>query len=276
MIITFDLSGRDRKQLVKAISEITGARAVYKFMPTCAFEIDFFTVTKEGTLEFPDRSETEIVEQVLEGLAERGFVVISSYYDNGESAIETDEDLPTETPTQPDTAAVTEVEEVSEEAETTADTASQLDTAATAENNGIDRFSISMQRDFFDEALFAKLDRLIESKSDLFKMAFKTDDLSYEKSDDRVTFAWFPWTGDSDESVAYSTFIDMLTKHLKEQKRVNASKTQTDNPKFAMRVFLIRLGMVGNEYKAARKILLRNLEGSSAFRKGAPHNEDTE
>ena len=276
MIITFDLSGRDRKQLVKAISEITGARAVYKFMPTCAFEIDFFTVTKEGTLEFPDRSETEIVEQVLEGLAERGFVVISSYYDNGESAIETDEDLPTETPIQPDTAEITEIEEVSEEAETTADTASQLDTAATAENNGIDRFSISMRRDFFDDAAFEKLDRLIESKSELFKMAFQTDDLSYEKSDDRVTFAWFPWTGDSDEGVAYSTFIDMLTKHLKEQKRVNASKTQTDNPKFAMRVFLIRLGMVGNEYKAARKILLRNLEGSSAFRKGAPHNEDTE
>ena len=301
MKITFDLNGKDRKQLVKTISEITGARAEYKFMPTCAYEIDFFTVTKEGTLEFPDRSDTEIVEQVLEGLAEREFAVISSYYDNGESAMETDEDLPTETPTQPDTAAVTEVEEVSEEAETTAETATPPDTAAVteteevseetkttaqnetlpeaspnAENNGIDRFSISMQRDFFDEALFAKLDRLIESKSDLFKMAFKTDDLSYEKSDDRVTFAWFPWTGDSDEGIAYSTFIDMLTKHLKEQKRVNASKTQTDNPKFAMRVFLIRLGMVGNEYKAARKILLRNLEGSSAFRKGAPHNEDTE
>ena len=301
MIITFDLSGRDRKQLVKAISEITGARAVYKFMPTCAFEIDFFTVTKEGTLEFPDRSETEIVEQVLEGLAERGFVVISSYYDNGESAIETDEDLPTETPTEPDTAVVieveevsekadttehgatladtaenTETEEVSEEVETTAETPTQPDTEPTAESETVDRFSISMRRDFFDEAMFSKLDRLIESKSELFQMAFKTDDLSYEKSDDRVTFAWFPWTGDSDEGVAYSTFIDMLTKHLKEQKRVNASKTQTDNPKFAMRVFLMRLGMVGNEYKAARKILLRNLEGSSAFRKGAKHNDDTE
>ena len=230
MTIIFDLNGKDRKQLVKAISEITGARAEYQRMPTCAFVIDFFTVTKEGTLEFPDRGDTEIVEQVLDGLAERGFAVISSYYDNGESAMETDEDLPTETPTQPDTAAVTEteevseetettaetatqpditavteveevseeaettaetatqpditavtkVEEVSEEAETTAETATPPDTAAVteteevseetkttaqnetlpeaspnAENNGIDRFSISMQRDFFDEALFA-------------------------------------------------------------------------------------------------------------------------
>lgn len=301
MIITFDLSGRDRKQLVKAISEITGARAVYKFMPTCAYEIDFFTVTKEGTLEFPDRSDTEIVEQVLDGLAEKGFTMTSAINENGHSdmfgAKETSESeeatdtaiLPdtaeiteteevseepettAETATQPDTAEITETEEVSEEIETTADTATQPDTEDT-----VDRFSISMQRDFFDEALFAKLDRLIESKSDLFKMAFKTDDLSYEVTDDRVTFAWFPWAKIADEGVAYSTFIDLLTKHLKEQKRVNASKTQTDNPKFAMRVFLIRLGMVGESYKTCRRILLRNLEGSSAFRKGAKHNEDTE
>ena len=276
MVITFDLRDIGRKQLVKAIAEITGARPVYKFMPTCAYEIDFFTVTKEGTLEFPDSSDTEIVEQVLEGLAEREFAVISSYYDNGESAMETDEDLPTEMPTQPDTAEITETDEVSAEAETTADMETQPDTAAKAESDGLDRFSISMRRDFFDEALFAKLDRLIESKSELFKMAFQTDDLSYEITDDRVTFAWFPWTKESGEGIAYSTFIDLLTKHLKEQKRVNASKTQTDNPKFAMRVFLIRLGMVGEEYKAARKILLRNLEGSSTFRKGAKHNDDTE
>ena len=276
MIITFDLSGRDRKQLVKAISEITGARAVYKFMPTCAFEIDFFTVTKEGTLEFPDRSETEIVEQVLEGLAERGFVVISSYYDNGESAIETDEDLPTETPTEPDTAAVTETEKLSEENEKKAVTATQPDRKATVENNGIDRFSISMSRDFFDERTLNKLDRTIENKGELFKMAFKTDDISYKVTDDRVTFDWFPFSGESGEGLAYSSFIDLLTKSLKEQKRVNASKAQTENPKFAMRVYLIKLGMVGDKYKQTRKILLRNLSGSSAFRKGVPHNEDTE
>ena len=276
MVITFDLRDIGRKQLVEAIAEIPGARAVYKFMPTCAYEIDFFTVTKEGTLEFPDRSDTELVELVLDELAEKGFTMTSAVNESGQSEMfDSNENSETaETPTQPDTAAVTEAEKVSEETETAADTATQPDTAATAES--IDRFSISMRRDFFDEALFTKLDRLIESKSELFKMAFQTDDLSYEVTEDRVTFAWFPWAKIADEGVAYSKFIDLLMKHLKEQKRVNASKTQTDNPKFAMRVFLIRLGMVGEEYKAARKILLRNLEGSSAFRKGAPHNEETE
>ena len=276
MIITFDLGGRTRKELVKAISEITGERAVYKFMPTSAFEIGFFTVTREGKLEFPDRSDTEIVEQVLEGLSERGYTVISSYYDNGKSAIETDNEPTAETATQPDTAAVTETEKVSEETEIMAQCETQGNTVPTVESNGIDRFSISMSRDFFDERTLNKLDRTIENKGELFKMAFKTNDLSYKVTDDQVTFDWFPFIGEEGEGLAYSSFIDLLTKSLKEQKRVNASKAQTENPKFAMRVYLIKLGMVGDEYKQTRKILLRNLEGSSAFRKGVPHNEDTE
>ena len=276
MIITFDLGGRTRKELVKAISEITGERAVYKFMPTSAFEIGFFTVTREGKLEFCDRSDTEIVEQVLEELSERGYTVISSYYDNGKSAIETDNEPTAETATQPDTAAVTETEKVSEETEIMAQCETQGNTVPTVESNGINRFSISMSRDFFDERTLNKLDRTIENKGELFKMAFKTNDLSYKVTDDQVTFDWFPFIGEEGEGLAYSSFIDLLTKSLKEQKRVNASKAQTENPKFAMRVYLIKLGMVGDEYKQTRKILLRNLEGSSAFRKGVPHNEDTE
>ena len=275
MIITFDLSGRTRKELVKAISEITGERAIYKFMPTSAFEIGFFTVTREGKLEFCDRSDTEIVEQVLEGLSERGYTVISSYYDNGKSAIETDNEPTAETATQPDTAAVTETEKVSEETEIMAQCETQGNTVPTVESNGIDRFSISMSRDFFDERTLNKLDRTIENKGELFKMAFKTNDLSYKVTDDRVIFDWFPFIGEEGEGLAYSSFIDLLTKSLKEQKRVNASKAQTENPKFAMRVYLIKLGMVGDEYKQTRKILLRHLAGSSAFTKGVPHNEDT-
>ena len=41
-----------------------------------------------------------------------------------------------------------------------------------------------------------------------------------------------------------------------------------DNEKYAFRCFLLRLGFIGAEYKAARKVLLRNLTGSSAFKSG--------
>ena len=73
MAIRYNVTGDRRKELVKVISGITGAKAVYKFMPTCNYEIDYFTVTKDGTLLFDNRADSEEVEQVLEGIAAAGF-----------------------------------------------------------------------------------------------------------------------------------------------------------------------------------------------------------
>ena len=53
-------------------------------------------------------------------------------------------------------------------------------------------------------------------------------------------------------------------------KRVNAKEKDTDDEKYAFRCFLLRLGFIGAEFKTERKILLRNLTGSSAFRSGQP------
>ena len=54
----------------------------------------------------------------------------------------------------------------------------------------------------------------------------------------------------------------------KDAKRVSSKPTETDNDKYALHCFLLRLGFIGKEYKTARKILLRNLTGNSAFRYG--------
>ena len=73
MKIDFHVSGTERKNLVNAISSITGENAVYQFMPTCAYEIGNFTVTKDGALEFDDRIDSEEVETLLDQLAQQGF-----------------------------------------------------------------------------------------------------------------------------------------------------------------------------------------------------------
>ena len=56
------------------------------------------------------------------------------------------------------------------------------------------------------------------------------------------------------------------------QRRVTAKERDTGNDKYAFRCFLLRLGFIGPEYKQERKILLRNLIGSSAF-KAVPQKE---
>ena len=61
-------------------------------------------------------------------------------------------------------------------------------------------------------------------------------------------------------------FITALVGMAKNQKRITAKEKTVDNEKYAFRCFLLRLGFIGTEYKADRKILLRNLSGSSAFK----------
>ncbi len=58
----------------------------------------------------------------------------------------------------------------------------------------------------------------------------------------------------------------LINNHARKLKRASFKQAQDDNPKYALRTWLTRLGMNGSEYKATRKTLLTNLEGSGAFR----------
>jgi hypothetical protein len=130
-----------------------------------------------------------------------------------------------------------------------------------------------MPAEFFTEQMLTNLRKLIENKSTLFKSAFKTDSLEIEVNEKAVEFPWFT-PEQYDDTNAYSNFIYMLCEFVKNQKRVNNKPDTTDNPKYAMRCFLLRIGMIGTEYKNARKVLLRNLTGSSAFRHGGENNDN--
>lgn len=56
--------------------------------------------------------------------------------------------------------------------------------------------------------------------------------------------------------------------------RVNEGAKPVENDKYAFRCFLLRLGFIGDEYKADRKLLLRNLSGSAAFKTPKAKEED--
>ena len=59
-----------------------------------------------------------------------------------------------------------------------------------------------------------------------------------------------------------------LSEMAKELKTASPKPQQTENPKFAMRTWLIRLGLVGEEFSTARSFLTKNLDGDAAFRFG--------
>lgn len=126
--------------------------------------------------------------------------------------------------------------------------------------------TVQMPADFFTEHTLGNLRQICENKVALFQAAFQTDCLDIIPSDEKVEFPWFTVEQDGDAD-AYCTFISMLCEFAKNQSRINRKPDTSDNPKYTMRCFLIRLGMVGAEFKAARKVILRNLTGNSAFRK---------
>ena len=135
---------------------------------------------------------------------------------------------------------------------------------------------ISMPKSLFTDSNLENLKALIAAKGGLIKKALGVDDLPLEITDTKVSFPWFPATPIPDEMNAYDTFICKLCEMARNQKRINATEKPTDNEKYAFRCFLLRLGFIGAEYKTARKILLKNLSGSSAFRNGGAQHEISE
>lgn len=61
-----------------------------------------------------------------------------------------------------------------------------------------------------------------------------------------------------------------LSEMAKEVKTASPKPQQNENPKYAMRTWLLRLGFIGEEFATARNVLTKNLSGDTAFRHGRP------
>ena len=57
-----------------------------------------------------------------------------------------------------------------------------------------------------------------------------------------------------------------MSELAKEISYASPKPQQTENEKYAFRCWMLRLGFIGDEFKTARQILLRNMDGNSAFR----------
>ena len=54
----------------------------------------------------------------------------------------------------------------------------------------------------------------------------------------------------------------------KEVKTASPKPQQSENPKYAMRTWLLRLGFIGDEFKTVRDVFTNRLSGDTAFRNG--------
>jgi len=209
MTYHFNKTGQDRKELVKAISDILQIKAKYLGMPTADYQIGDYTVSKDGSLS--TTGDADAMERLVHNLIGLGY----------------------------------KPEEHKE------------------------NVAISMPATMFTAAAIENLKKLTETKKDYLQRAFRTDALPIEIDDEKVTFPWFSGEATPEEIGAYTIFVQKFSEMAIRQKRINQTKKEIVNEKYEFRCFLLRLGLIGDEFKAERKILLQNLTGSAAFKKGA-------
>lgn len=71
---------------------------------------------------------------------------------------------------------------------------------------------------------------------------------------------------------AYIVFALALNNQALTQKSASYRKVQEENEKFAMRVYLNRIGFIGDEFKSCREHLYQHLDGNAAWRYGSKEN----
>ena len=146
--------------------------------------------------------------------------------------------------------------------------------AAQPADSGAFGVCISMPRNSFTDTALENVKAIIQVKGELIRHALRLDDLPIKISEEEVSFPWFEEMPSPEEVQAYTHFISALCEMARNQKRITVKEKETPNEKYTFRCFLLRLGFIGKEYKEERKILLRNLTGSSAFKGGAKNDDN--
>ena len=219
MTITINAQGSERKRLVQCISQWLGCEPNYLGAPTFSYQVDFFTIEKNGSLTFDDAADSEVIERLLQQIYDEGFDIDQSHTQ--------DEEEPTQV-------------------------------------------SISLPRSRFTDSSLENLRAILTAKGGLIQKALGVRSLPIAVTEEKVSFPWFSEMPTTEELSAYEKFICKLCEMAGNQKRITTREKAVDNEKYAFRCFLLRLGFIGAEHKQTRKILLRNLSGSSAFKAGQP------
>ena len=233
----YNVTGERRKEMVEIVSGAVGMKAVYMRMPTCAYAVSNIIVSKDGTLVWDERTDDQMVEKVHGALAAAGFTAVPT--EMAQARLET------------------------ESGESSAESENEPQEANVGLTVEIPLGKVNV----------GNLTGILDAKGHLIQKALGIDSTPIEVTEETVSFPWFTELPEPEAAQAYTHLISALCEMSVNQKRITAKEKEVENEKYAFRCFLLRLGFIGAEYKADRKILLQNLSGSSAFKKVSGGNE---
>lgn len=291
-MLKFELNIADRKTLANRMEELTGIHPYYTRAPLYAYDIGNYTIDRDGNLLVePENADAELLTTLLnEGLI-RG----------GESIESTDDQLENTEPTEnlaeepvaeaePDDTAEDEPDaEESESEEPPEEVPLDLELAfSTSQHNGVSLRNL-VNLIYSRGRLISKatggyfhvetdLVETLRDDSCTYTVANFIEALkSYEAqcgtameglviTEEKVSFTGFPTASDYDHLTAFGHLAILMNQQAISQKRIQAKYVNDENEKYALRTWLLRLGMNGPDFKETRKILMENLSGHAAFR----------
>ena len=267
MKIRFNIEKSQRKELAQKIAELTGAEVTYLGVPSCGYQIDFFTLSKDAVLSFSDRSDTEIVETVLNGLAEAGYE--SETVTLPEGTEETDEDEPAEQNSGFPLNASISLPIAEHTVQTLMNLICMIHSRGSllSKATGGNFFADKSLIDDLGEHEFRSIHELTAFLREYGETNPQLTGISFDS--ETITFDGFGQVADAETVQTYMKLAAAMNEMAMTQKRLQAKDVDNSNEKYAFRVWLIRLGMNGAEYKEDRKRLMANLSGHSAFRNNA-------
>ncbi len=271
MEIKFNIEKSQRKALAQKIGELTGAEVKYLGVPGCRYQIDFFTLDKNAVLSFSDRIDTDIVEKVLNGLAEAGYESKTvAPPEETDASAESEPDIPDEPSSGfPLLASISfPIAEHTVQSLTNLICMIHSRGALLSKATGGEFFADKSLADaILDDKTFRSIHELIayireweETNPELKGIRF---------ADDKLIFDGFGAAQDAETVKTFTKLAAAMNKMAITQKRVQAKDVDDRNEKYALRIWLIRLGLNGADCKVDRKRLMAPLSGHTAFRNDA-------
>lgn len=265
MEIKYNIEKSQRKALAQKIADIIGADVRYAGVPSCAYEIDIFTLSKDAVLSFTDRSDTEIVEKVLDGLADAGYTSETVTPPEGTDAADAEPEPNSGFPLNASISfplADHTVQSLTNLICMIHSRGALLSKATSgvfaADKSLVDEISKHEFRSIHEMIAFIR--EWGETNPPLTGISFGSD---------KLTFDGFGEAQDADHVQTFMKLAGAMNRMALTQKRVQAKDVDDSNEKYSLRVWLIRLGLNGADCKADRKRLMENLSGHSAFRNDA-------
>lgn len=274
----------DRKQIIKALEECAGVKAKYMGVPSFAYQITIngrtYTIDRAGIITLDD---AEVEFEVL----------INKRIEENEVALQELSQAQAREQAQEQGQAQEVTQELLQENEAlnfeitipmeghTGSTLRNMLNMLYSKQPVIKKvFEIEadiLQADFIADLNKASIQTIEEFKTGIAgKQESGYHGIEFDFTNNTITFKFFKHIQEQDRLEAYTQFISLLSQSARGLKHASSKPTTTDNFKFTMRVWLIRLGFVGHEYKKSRKLLLQNLEGNSAYRKLERLSENNE